>query len=128
MLYSIFCYHDEAAVAALSREQDDALMADLAKLGDELRAEGKIGPAARLMPTSTATTLRFGAADPLILDGPFAETKEQLLGFYLFDCKTLEDALDVARRLAVPRAKAGLAGSLEVRPVMFAPCLPEQTG
>ena len=124
MQYAIFCYHDEAVVAGLSREQDAALMAELAKVREELIAEGKYGPTARLMPTSTATTLRFGGED-LLTDGPFAETKEQLLGFYLVDCASLEDAHDVARRLAVPRVAAGLSGALEVRPVMFSACAGE---
>jgi hypothetical protein len=122
MLYSIFCYHDETAVARLSRDEDAALMEDLAKVRASLEAEGKIGPTARLMPTTAATTLRFGGPE-LVTDGPFAETKEQLLGFYVVECASLEDALDVARRLAVPRAGAGLSGALEVRPVLFAPGL-----
>ena len=116
MLYTILCYHDEAAVGDLTREQDDALMADLAVVRKELVAEGKLGPVARLMPTTAATTLRYGR-DPLIIDGPFAETKEALLGFYLVDCATFEEAIEVARRLTVPRLAAGLTGAMEIRPV-----------
>ena len=107
MHYAILCYHDEASVGALTKEADDALMADLAVVRQELIAEGKLGPVARLMPTTAATTLRAGA-EPLVVDGPFAETKEQLLGFYVIDCATLEEAVDVARRLMVPRDAAGL--------------------
>jgi hypothetical protein len=68
------------------------------------------------MPTTAATTLREGR-EPLVIDGPFAETKEQLLGFYVVDCATLEEAIDVARRLMVPRVAAGLKSVLEIRPI-----------
>jgi hypothetical protein len=116
MLYTILCYHDDAAVGALSKEQDDALMADLAVVRAELTAESKLGPVARLMPTTAATTLRYGR-DPLVMDGPFADTKEALLGFYIVECVTLEEAVEVARRLAVPRLAAGPIGVMEIRPV-----------
>jgi hypothetical protein len=116
MRYAILCYHDEAAVNALTREQDQALMADLAVVRAQLIAEGKLGPVARLMPTTAATTLRYGHA-PVVMDGPFAETKEALLGFYVVDCATFDDAIEVARRLAVPRLAAGLIGAMEIRPV-----------
>jgi hypothetical protein len=114
MQYAILCYHDEAAVGALSKDQDDALMAELAVARQEL--SDKLGPVARLMPTTAATTLRAGA-EPLVIDGPFAETKEQLLGFYVVDCATLEEALEVARRLLAPRTAAGLRSALEIRPI-----------
>ena len=116
MHYAILCYHDEAAVGALTKEQDDALMADLAVVRGQLIAEGRLGPVARLMPTTAATTLREGRA-PVIIDGPFAETKEALLGFYVVDCATLEEAIDVAHRLMAPRAAAGLKSALEIRPI-----------
>jgi hypothetical protein len=116
MLYAILCYHDEAAVGALTKEEDDALMADLAVVRNQLSAEGKLGPVARLMPTTAATTLREGR-EPMVIDGPFAETKEQLLGFYVVDCASLEEAIEASRRLLVPRAKAGLKGTFEIRPI-----------
>jgi hypothetical protein len=68
------------------------------------------------MPTTAATTLRAGA-EPLVLDGPFAETKEQLLGFYVVECATLEEAIDAARLLMEPRMAAGLMSALEIRPI-----------
>jgi hypothetical protein len=114
MQYAILCYHDEAEVGALTKEEDDALMADLAVVRQQLRH--KLGPVARLMPTTAATTLRAGAA-PLVIDGPFAETKEQLLGFYVIDCATLEEAIDAARLLMAPRMAAGLMSALEIRPI-----------
>jgi hypothetical protein len=114
MQYAILCYHDEAAVGALTQEEDDALMADLAVVRRQL--EDKLGPVARLMPTTAATTLRAGA-EPLVIDGPFAETKEQLLGFYVVDCATLEEAIEAARLLLAPRMAAGLMSALEIRPI-----------
>jgi hypothetical protein len=116
MHYAILCYHDEAAVGSLTKEEDDALMADLAVVRKGLSAEGKLGPVARLMPTTAATTLRAGA-EPLVIDGPFAETKEQLLGFYVVDCASLEEAIEAARRLMGPRIAAGLNSALEIRPI-----------
>lgn len=116
MLYAILCYHDEAAVDALTQQQDDALMDSLAVVREKLSAEGKLGPAARLMPTTTALTLRQRGG-PLVIDGPFAETKEALLGFYILDCATLDEAIEAARLLEAPRHAAGLASALEIRPI-----------
>ena len=112
MLYAILCYHDEDAVGSWSQEQDAAVMAKLAVVQENLTKQGRLGPVARLLPTTAATTLRKDDP-PLVIDGPFAETKEQLLGFYVIDCKNLDDALDVARDLG--RANPG--GAYEIRPV-----------
>ncbi len=114
MLYAVLCYNDENAVGAWSREEDDAVMARLAKVEESMKAKGKLGPVARLLPTTSATTLRKNSGEPLIIDGPFAETKEQFLGFYTVDCDTLEEAIQFAKDLAV--ANPGL-GSYEIRPV-----------
>ena len=112
MLYAILCYHDEDHVGSWSREQDAAVMEKLAVVQDKLSQQGRLGPVARLLPTTSATTLRKDDP-PLVIDGPFAETKEQLLGFYVIDCKNLDDALEVARDLG----KANPGGAYEVRPV-----------
>jgi hypothetical protein len=117
MLYAILCYHDEDFVGSWSKEQDDSVMKKLALVQNKLAREGRLGPVARLLPTTAAATLRK-EDPPLVLDGPYAETKEQLLGFYLIDCKNLDDALDVARELG----EANPGGAYEIRPVgMFAP-------
>src|SRR5437660_8876005 len=79
MLYAIFCYNDEDAVFSWSKEQDDAVMAKLNVAHQKLARNGKLGPAVRLMPTTSATTIRKNQDPPLVIDGPFAETKEQLL-------------------------------------------------
>ena len=118
MLYAILCYHDEAAVGAWTAEEEAACMARLAVVQDGLAREGRLGPVARLLPTTAAVTLRKGSEN-LVLDGPFAETKEQLLGFYMVECETLEAALQTAHALA--RANPG-QGGYELRPVaMFRP-------
>src|SRR6185437_5443629 len=92
MLYSILCYESEALAAGRTKQEDDAMMVRLRKVTQQLKDEGRLGPVARLMPTTTATHIRTGK-NPVVLDGPFAETKEQLLGFYVVDCPTLEDAI-----------------------------------
>lgn len=115
MLYAILCYDSEEVVGAWSTETESAVMARLEAVQHGLRKDGRLGPVARLMPTTAATTVRKGA-EPLVLDGPFAETKEQLLGFYVVDCPTLEDAIAVAEDLG--RA-SGSAGAHEVRPLML---------
>lgn len=113
MLYTLLCYNDEDVVWSWSKEQDDAVMARLAVVQERLIKEGKMGPSLRLLPTTAATTLRKTQDPPLVIDGPFAETKEQLLGFYIVDVPDLEGALDIARQLA----EANPGGSYEIRPV-----------
>lgn len=114
MLYAVLCYNDENVVSAWTKEEDDACMARLAKVEDAMKAKGKLGPVARLLPTTSATTLRKNSGEPMIIDGPFAETKEQFLGFYTVDCETLDEVIAFAKDLAV--ANPGL-GSYEIRPI-----------
>jgi hypothetical protein len=117
MLYAILCYHDEDFVGSWSKEQDAAVMSKLSIVQDRLKKEGRLGPVARLLPTTAATTLRKDDP-PLVLDGPYAETKEQLLGFYIIDCENLDAAVDVARELGA----ANPGGAYEIRPVgLFEP-------
>lgn len=122
MLYAILCYNDEKVTSAWSKEEDEACMVKLGAVQDRLKASGKLGPVVRLMPTTAATTLRKGRAEPLVIDGPFAETKEQLLGFYVVDCADLEGALQVARDLGA----ANPTGAYEIRPLaIFDPGVPQ---
>lgn len=114
MLYAILCYNDEDAVFAWSKEQEDATMARLIAVQTPLAEAGKLGPVARLMPTTAATTLRKGKTEPLVIDGPFAETKEQLLGFYVIDFESLDEAIEFSKQLA--EANPGV-GSYEIRPL-----------
>ena len=114
MQYAILCYSDEDVVGSWTKEEDEACMARLLTIQERLHKEGRLGPVLRLLPTTAATTLRKGKDEPLVLDGPFAETKEQLLGFYVVDCASLDEALDIARELT--EANPG-PGSYEIRPV-----------
>ncbi|MFT0876895.1 YciI family protein [Rhodopseudomonas sp. G2_2311] len=118
MLYAILCYHDENFVGSWSREEDAAVMEKLKAVHGKLAEAGRLGPVARLLPTTAATTLRKDSESPVVIDGPFAETKEQLLGFYVVECDDLDGALDVARDLG--RANPG--GAYEIRPIgLFMP-------
>jgi hypothetical protein len=118
MLYAILCYHHEDVVCAWSKEEDAAVMTKLATVQEKIARQGRLGPVARLMPTTAATTLRKDREPPLVVDGPFAETKEQLLGFYVIDCANLDEAIGTARDLAAVNP----GGSYEIRPVsLFKP-------
>ena len=113
MLYAILCYHSEAVVGSWTKEEDDAVLAKLGVVQEKLAKQGRLGPVVRLLPTTAATTIRKGR-EPLVIDGPFAETKEQLLGFYVIDCATLDEAIGTAKELAV--ANPG-GGAYEIRPI-----------
>jgi hypothetical protein len=116
MLYAILCYDCEDVVGAWTQEEDDAVMAKLGVVQEKLARQGRLGPVARLLPTTSATTVRKRREDPLIIDGPFAETKEQLLGFFVVDCATLEAAIETARELAAAHPSTG---SYELRPLQY---------
>ena len=115
MLYAILCYDSEAVVGSWTKEQDAAAIAKLDVVQEKLKKEGRLGPVARLMPTTTASTLRKGK-DVVVLDGPFAETKEQLLGFFIVECASLEQAIETAKDLG--RASSS-NGAYEIRPLML---------
>lgn len=117
MLYAILAYHVETEVNSWSAEEDAALMSNLRKAHDRLNQLGQLGPAARLGETRKARTLR-GAGDGMMIDGPFAETKEQLLGFYVVDFPDEAAVDDAVRHLR--RANPGAV--YEVRPIrLFIP-------
>src|SRR5262249_50189873 len=101
----------EGVVCSWTKEEDDAVMAKLDVVHRKLVKEGRFGPALRLMPTTAATTLAKERG--MVLDGPYAETKEALLGFYVIDCDSQEHALSIARELA----GANPGGAYEIRPV-----------
>jgi hypothetical protein len=113
MQYAILCYNDEDVVWSWSKEEDAAVMARLGAVQDRLIKSGKLGPSLRLLPTTSATTLRKSQDPPLVIDGPFAETKEQLLGFYVIDVADFDEALGIARELAAVNP----GGAYEVRPI-----------
>jgi len=110
MLYAFLAYHAEGVIDALTPEQDAALMDELHAVHRRLLADGRLGPAARLGPTSTARTVRPRSA---VLDGPFAETKEQLLGFYVVDFPSLDEAVAAAQALN----RVNPSAVYEIRPI-----------
>ncbi len=112
MLYALLCYNDEDVVWAWDKKQDGEVMQRLGVVRDRLEAAGKLGPSLRLLPTTAATTFRK-SDPPLVIDGPFAETKEQLLGIYIIDVADLDEALQVARALG----EANPGGAYEIRPL-----------
>src|SRR5712672_904538 len=114
ILYAILAYHVEEEVASWTPQEDAALMLDLNKVHDRLYQEGRIGPAARLGATKGACVLR-GPGKGVVVDGPFTETKEQLLGFYVIDCADRDAAIAAARDLR----KANPSAMYEIRPVLL---------
>ena len=114
MLYALLCFNSEANVTAWTAEEDAAVMARLDVVHRRLAAEGKLGPAARLAPTVRAKVMHKGTGGQLVTDGPYAETKEQMLGFYLVDVADEAEALAVARELEA--ANPGVGG-YELRPI-----------
>jgi hypothetical protein len=114
MLYAILAYHVEAEVMSWTPEQDAAVMTDMVRVHDGLNEKKLLGPAARLGATGNARTLR-GPGAGMLIDGPFAETKEQLLGFHVVDCADEDAALAVARDFR----KVNPTAVYEIRPVAF---------
>jgi hypothetical protein len=112
MLYAILAHHSEDEVASWSADEDAALMLELDKIHDRLTEEKRLGPAARLGATKGACVLR-GPGAGTVTDGPFIESKEQLLGFYVLDCTNRDAAIAAARDLR--RVNPGAI--YEIRPV-----------
>ncbi len=122
MFYAILAYHVEGAIKALTPQEDAALMAELLKINERLYADGSLGPSARLGETQSACTLR-GPGDGTVIDGPFAETKEQLLGLYVVDCAARDDAIAIARDLR----RVNPTAVYEIRPIaLYRPGVPLQ--
>ena len=112
MFYAILAYHVEEHVASWTPQEDAALMLDLNKLHRRLEREKRMGPAARLGATKSACVLR-GPGKGVVTDGPFTESKEQLLGFYVIDCADRDAAIAAARDLR----QANPSAMYEIRPV-----------
>ena len=115
MKYMLLIYFDDAW-DKLSRDERQRIYWEQMKLADELRANGQYLAGAPLHPASTATSVRVRDGKPLLTDGPFAETREQLGGYMLIDVKDLDEALAIAARGPVARL-----GTVEVRPVREGP-------
>jgi hypothetical protein len=113
MKYAFTIYVDEAQRESASEEDRQATAQAYGELTQEMQEKGVLLAGEGLYPTPTATTVRVRDDERSVTDGPFAETKEQLGGFYVLDCKDLDDAIDWAAR--IPGAQQG---SIEIRPVM----------
>jgi hypothetical protein len=113
MLYAVLAYHVETEVQSWTQDEDVSLMENLFEAHERMNRNNRLGPAARLGWTQRARTLR-GPGLGTVIDGPFAETKEQLLGFYVVDCADDEAALAAARELKLANPTA----VYEIRPVM----------
>jgi hypothetical protein len=118
MKYMLLVYLDEQALSEAEREH---CYVESAQLTRDLSASGKYISAGPLHPVATATSVRVRSGKRLVTDGPFAETREQLGGYYLIDAKDLDEAMIIAER--VPAAKVG---TIEIRPVLEIKGLPEQ--
>ncbi len=112
MKYLCLVYHEEKILDALPKAELDVLVRDSLDLCDELREEGRFIAAEALQSVKTATTVRVRNGRASMTDGPFAETKEQLGGFFFFDAKDLNEALQIAARIP-----GGRIGNVEVRPI-----------
>src|SRR5262245_40799743 len=117
MKYMLLCYSDEKSYVEGEREE---CMAEAIRVTHELRQQGKYLDASPLHSVATATSVRLRQGKRMVTDGPFAETREQLGGFFLIDAANLDEAIDIAGRL--PGARKG---TIEVRPVLDLEGLPK---
>ena len=116
MRYLLMICNDEEAYAALSPEESQANLAGYGQWAEEMGKRGVLQGGERLRPTTDATTVQLRDGDVLTSDGPFAETKEQIGGYFVVDCKDLDEAISWAAR--IPQAQTG---SVEIRPVWGQP-------
>ena len=118
MKYMLLIHDDEKAWAKLSDAERQKIYADYGAFSAELRASGQYLAGSQLQPTTTATSVRVRDGKRLVTDGPFAETREQLGGYYLVDAADLDEAIGIAER--IPGARTG---GIEVRPIMPTPSM-----
>jgi hypothetical protein len=117
----LLCYGDERDLEQAGEAALEAAMQEAVQLAHEIDAKGQYLVAAPLHPVATATSVRLRDGKPLVTDGPFAETREQLGGFHLIDVPDLDEAIRVAQR----HPGARLGGTVEIRPVLEIPGLPD---
>lgn len=113
MRYMLLIWENEAISAAQSEAEREAVFAEYRRFTDDIRTTGVFQAGDPLMPSETATTIRVREGRTVSTDGPFAETREQLGGYYIVDCETLEEACSYAARIPTARD-----GAIEVRPIM----------
>jgi hypothetical protein len=119
MRYIFLIYSRETDRASMSAEEDQAVRAAHRAAQEEAARRGVLHGAQPLQRTNTATTVRMQDGRPLIVDGPFAETKEQLAGYYVIDCRNLDDAIEWAKK--IPTGCRGAPGCIEIRPLLELP-------
>ncbi len=112
MRYLLMICNDEAELLSRTPDEQAAILDKYGEFSQEMGARGVLRDGLRLRPTTDATTVRVRDGEVLTSDGPFAETKEQIGGFFLVDCKDLDEAIEVASK--IPHAANG---TIEVRPI-----------
>ena len=112
MKYMLLIHDSEKVWGTLSQDEQQQIMKDYRRFSDEIKATGQYLAGSQLQPTSAATSVRVRNGKRVVTDGPFAETREQLGGYYLVDAKDLDEAIGLAERL--PSAKLG---TIEIRPL-----------
>ena len=112
MRFALLICTDETTDLAMSPAEAETQFSGYMKFGEDMTKRGVLTGGERLRPSTDATTVQVRNGEVVTSDGPFAETKEQIGGFYLVDCKDLDEAIEIAAK--IPGARAG---SIEVRPV-----------
>jgi hypothetical protein len=120
MKFMLIVHHDEEAFSKIEKEKRQQLLAESIELTHQLHAAGQYLSASPLQPAATAVTVRVREGKPLVTDGPFIETREQIAGYFLVDAKDLKEAVRIATR--VPGARIG---TVEVRPLIEITGLPQ---
>jgi hypothetical protein len=121
MRYILLVHHDEQVLSELSEAELHGMRAESVRLANQIDSNGQYLDAAPLHPTSTATCVRVREGKRLVTDGPFAETREQLGGYFLITAKNLDEAINIAGR--VPGARIG---TVEIRPIVELEGLPKK--
>ena len=116
MRYLLLIHSEESRFEAMSEDELAALYEEYGRFTADIQASGHMVAGAQLQPTSAATSVRIRNGETLVTDGPFAETKEQLGGYYLIEAKDVDEAIEIASR--IPSARAG---TIEVRPLVQRP-------
>ena len=113
MKYICLIYDEEKKAAAMTKAEGDAFMGEYFAFTEGIKKSGQYVSGEALQPVQSATTVRVRDGKTITTDGPFAETKEQLGGYYLVECKDLDEALEAAARIPI-----GPHGSVEIRPIL----------
>lgn len=114
MLYALLIHQSQEFVDALSEQEQELLLAGHRQLQEDAKSRGQFMAATQLMPANTATVVRKTGEEVLVTDGPFAETKELFIGFYIVECKDLSEAIEYAKR--IPHVSMG---EIEIRPLAY---------